>query len=79
MSDDTYLKIYDRIKELTAWTDIIVPNDTFDYLGFDSVDTVELLVWAEEKFDIVIAEGAMQDIKTIGEFANHIEFLIKEH
>ncbi len=77
MEDSVYLKIYDRIKEIILWDDIIVPDDNFDYLGFDSIDTVELMVWAEEEFDIVISDAAMQDIKTVGEFAIHIELLLE--
>jgi acyl carrier protein len=78
MEDSVYLKLYDWIKELIGWPSTIVSAHTFDYLGFDSIDIVELLVWAEEEFDIVISDGDMQDIKTVGEFASHIESLIGE-
>lgn len=49
-------------------------ESTFEELGFDSLDTVELVMAFEEEFDISIElEG--QDAKTIGDLVDIIENL----
>jgi len=44
-----------------------------DDLGADSLDTVELVMALEEKFDIEISDEDAQKIKTVGEAIEYIE------
>ncbi|PIS47476.1 MAG: acyl carrier protein [Elusimicrobia bacterium CG08_land_8_20_14_0_20_51_18] len=44
-----------------------------DDLGADSLDTVELVMALEEKFDIEISDEDAQKIKTVGEAVEYIE------
>ncbi len=44
-----------------------------DDLGADSLDTVELVMSFEEKFDIEIPDEDAQKIKTVGEAISYIE------
>jgi len=75
-NDDVYLKLYDWIVSIGRDKATILPEDSFkNDLGFDSLDIAETIMWAEEEFDINIAEADMQDIKTVAEFADHIELL----
>lgn len=59
-------------KDLDAGS--IKRESTFEELGFDSLDTVELVMAFEEEFDISIElEG--QDVKTMGGLVDLIEKL----
>jgi len=79
MNDDIYLKLYDRILMINPYLaledGIILPEDEFELMGFASVDILELILWAEQEFNIYIAGADVQDIKTVAEFADHIEEL----
>jgi len=44
----------------------------FSDLGADSLDTVEIMMAPEEKFDIQLAEEGAENISTVGEAANMI-------
>ena len=44
-----------------------------DDLGADSLDTVELVMAFEEKFDIEIPDGAAETILTVQDAINYIE------
>ena len=77
---EVYLRLYDRITELFSpdyfRDEIILPEDKFIRdLGFDSLDLVEFLVWAEEVFDIEINDNECDtdDKLTVAEFADLIE------
>lgn len=55
----------------------ITPETTLESLGFDSLDTVEMVVYLENDFDIVIPdEDAYGDkFRTVGSIINYIENL----
>lgn len=42
-------------------------------LGADSLDTVELIMALEEKFDVQIPDEKAEKIKTVGEAIEYIE------
>ena len=42
-------------------------------LGYDSLDTVEMLMNLEEKYDIVIPDEKAITLKTLGDVAKYIE------
>jgi len=79
MNDDIYLKLYDRILMINPYLaledGIILPEDEFELMGFASVDILELILWAEQEFNIYIAGADVQDIKTVADFADYIESL----
>ena len=63
---------YQRLKELEA-----SPKSDRDKLvkdlELDSLDFVELLIWAEEEFNISISDERADKIKTVGHFIKAIE------
>jgi acyl carrier protein len=42
------------------------PYDSFEQLGLDSLDYVELIMFVEETYDVEFVDEAVDDIKTIG-------------
>jgi acyl carrier protein len=49
-----------------------------DDVGLDSMKVMELVMQLEDRFDISIPLNILPDVNTIGEFAKHIEILLKE-
>ncbi len=75
------MALEERIKEiiveqLGANVDEVVLEASFiDDLGADSLDTVELVMALEEKFDIEIPDEDAEKITTVGEAIEYV----KEH
>jgi len=67
---------YNRLKEIEAPAkadrDKLVKT-----LGLDSLDFVELFMWAEEEFNISITDEEADKIKTVGQFIKVIEKKVK--
>ena len=57
----------DDLDELTLDTSLK------DDLNADSLDTVEVIMALEDKYDIEIAEEDAEELKTIGDIVNYIE------
>ena len=53
--------------------DAVVHDATFTELGFDSLDTVELIMEFEAKFNIKITDLEAQELKTVGDAIAYIE------
>lgn len=76
--------VLDKIKELLAdqlevEIDEITPEtNVIDDLGADSLDIAEFIVNIEDEYNIVISEDELQDIVTVGSFADFVENLIKQ-
>ena len=51
----------------------ISPNSTFEELGLDSLDSVNILFALEEEFDIDIPDEDTRDIRSIGQMIEGIE------
>ncbi len=52
----------------------VTPSASFtNDLGADSLDTVELIMEFEKKFDIEIPDDAAESISTVGDAINYIE------
>lgn len=72
-------KIADEVKKvivelLSVEESAVTENAKFvDDLGADSLDTVELIMALEEKFNIEISDEDAQKIKTVGEAIEYIE------
>ncbi len=54
----------------------VTETTTFDELGFDSLDTVDLMMQVEEKYGIAFDDD--MQITTLGELAKKIGELIKK-
>ena len=50
----------------------VVPEASFDDLGADSLDTVELVMQLEEDFDVEIPDEDAQNIKTVKDAMDYI-------
>lgn len=50
-------------------------QSTFEQLGLDSIDRVELIYEAEREFSITIPEERCDDISTVAEFVELIDSL----
>ena len=56
-----------------AASDITPEKNLINDLGADSLDSVELIMSIEQKFDISIPEEAAENIKTVGALTQYIE------
>ncbi|EOA17627.1 hypothetical protein CARUB_v10005992mg [Capsella rubella] len=77
---ETVQKVSDIVKEqlaLTADTPLTAESK-FSALGADSLDTVEIVMALEEKFNISVEESDAQNITTIQEAADLIEDLVQK-
>ncbi|CAN8325848.1 unnamed protein product [Cochlearia groenlandica] len=77
---ETVQKVSDIVKEqLALAADIpLTAESKFSSLGADSLDTVEIVMALEEKFNISVEETDAQNITTIQEAADLIEDLVQK-
>lgn len=62
------------IEQLSVDGEKVTPEAQFvNDLGADSLDTVELIMALEEKFDVQIPDEKAEKIKTVGEAIEYIE------
>lgn len=61
------------VENLDVEQDLITPEATFESLGVDSLDMVELICELEDKCDIDFGEP--DDLETIGDLIAYIESL----
>jgi acyl carrier protein len=54
----------------------LTPEQTFEELGFDSLTTVEIVVEAEDRFGVSVADEELLGLRTIGEVVAYIEGLV---
>lgn len=72
-------KVAEEVKKviaelLSVEESAVTENAKFvDDLGADSLDTVELVMALEEKFNVEISDEDAQNIKTVGEAIAYIE------
>ena len=55
-----------------AASDITPEKNLINDLGADSLDSVELIMSIEQKFDITIPEEATEEIKTVGDIIDYV-------
>jgi len=72
--------VSDIVKEqLALAADVpLTAESKFSALGADSLDTVEIVMALEEKFNISVEESDAQNITTIQEAADLIEDLVQK-
>ena len=74
-------KIEQEIKEIIVESidklvlDRIKLTDTLEDLGADSLDSVEIIMSLEEKYDIKVSEDVFSDIHTVQDI---VEYITKE-
>lgn len=57
--------------------DAIKLTDTLEDLGADSLDSVEIIMSLEEKYDIKISEDVFADIHTVQDIVNYINDTVR--
>jgi len=57
-------------------TEDIKLETTFDELGFDSLDGLNLIFELEEEFDIVVPDDKVQSMRSVAEVVEGIESLV---
>ncbi len=71
--EDTLQKVIEIISEkLNMPAENIKPEATFQDIGADSLDIVEMIMSFEEKFGIEIKDEEAEKIKTIQSVVDHI-------
>lgn len=73
ISKDIYEIIEDRLG--VRGSDIAPEKDLVKDLGADSLDSVELIMAIEQKFDIRIPDDAVENIKTVGDIVAFVNNL----
>ncbi|MFZ2256718.1 MAG: acyl carrier protein [Clostridiaceae bacterium] len=75
--------VFDKVKEIIA--DKLGVNEkeikmesTFEDLGADSLDIVELIMAIEEEYDIQISDEEAEKALSVGDVVNYINTLVGE-
>lgn len=78
MSDKTVaervIRVFSDFKKVAP--EEIKMETTFDELGFDSLDGLNLIFELEEEFDIVVPDDKVQSMKSVQEVVEGIESLL---
>ncbi|HSP46832.1 MAG TPA: acyl carrier protein [Clostridiaceae bacterium] len=64
--------------KLSISEDEITMDSTFEDLGADSLDIVELVMALEEEFDIEISDETAESAKKVGDVVNYLKTLVGE-
>jgi acyl carrier protein len=64
--------------KLSLNEDEITMDSTFEDLGADSLDIVELVMALEEEFDVEIADEQAENAKKVGDVVNYLKTLTGE-
>jgi acyl carrier protein len=80
--EPSYVSIQDRVLRVIATSrrlpvESITPDSTFEHLGIDSLDRINLLFDLENEFDISIDDDQARTITNIPEMASGIQHLLK--
>lgn len=78
MPDETIaervIRVFADFKKVGA--DEIKLETTFEELGFDSLDGLNLVFELEEEFDLVVPDDKVQEMKSVKDAVNGIEALL---
>jgi acyl carrier protein len=76
---DTYEKILVILEDYFQFNKKdITPESTFDDIGFDSLDIVEMAMDVEDEFDIRVTEEQFESCKTIGDVVTLVDKILSE-
>jgi acyl carrier protein len=53
--------------------DDVTPDATFEALGLDSLDVVELTLVLEEKTGVKLEDEELEDVRTVGDAVNKVK------
>ncbi len=73
------MDIFEEVRDLIAeqlgidQSHILVDASIIDDLGADSIDTVEIIMSLEAKFDIEILEKEAVSLQTVNEIVNYVK------
>ena len=71
---DTFEKVSDIISKRFELSETKITNDTtWEEIGADSIDLVDLISELEDEFDISIPDDSIEDLKTVGDVVNLID------
>ncbi len=75
--------VFDKVKEIIADKLGVEENEvkmetSFEDLGADSLDIVELIMAIEEEYDIQISDEEAEKAATVGDVVNYINTLVGE-
>lgn len=70
--------VYDKIAAIIAdqldmEVEDITSESTFEDLGADSLDVVDVIMTLEDEFDMEIPDEAIEGMKTVGELVKYVE------
>lgn len=68
------IRVFAEFKKVPV--DDIKPNTTFEELGFDSLDGLNLIFELEEEFDLVIPDDKVQSMRSVSQVIEGIESLL---
>ena len=70
----TFDKVCDIVNEKFEINDVKLTEDTtWDEIGADSIDLVDLISEIESDLNISIPDEAIEDLKTIGDLVRYLE------
>ena len=73
---NTFEKICSLINERFDISETVLsPETTWEEIGVDSIDLVDLISEIEDTFDISVPDEAIEDLRTIGDVATFVETL----
>ena len=71
--DDTRIKVVDIISDkLGIDKDLITPTATFEGLGADSLDVVEMTMKLEEQFGLEIKDDEAEQLQAVDDVVNYV-------
>lgn len=75
--------IFDKVKKiivekLSVDSNEVTLDASFDDLGADSLDIVEIVMALEEEFDIEISDEEAENAKSVGDVVNYLVSLLGE-
>lgn len=74
MSSDNLAKVQEiAAAQLGVDADTVKPESTFEELGADSLDQVELVMAVEEEFDIEIDDAAAGDMASVQDVLDYLD------
>jgi acyl carrier protein len=70
------IRVFSEFKKVPP--EEIKPETTFEELGFDSLDGLNLIFELEEEFDLVIPDDKAQSMRSVSQVIEGIETLLAE-
>jgi acyl carrier protein len=76
MVREKVIRVFSEFKKIPP--EEITDATTFEQLGFDSLDGLNLIFELEEQFDLVIPDDKAQSMKSVGQVIDGIETMLAE-